>query len=268
MLEALSKAKLSYLRKLRQKKFREQEGLFALEGWHLLEDAIASDWVVRMIVVERGRKLSVEQSELLNKVRERDIIVYEAEKSQLDGVADTIACQGVLALAERVRRSWDSFLSEHDGQAEVRLIAMDAVGDPGNCGSILRSADWFGLDGAILGSGSAELENGKTARSTMGALFHIPVFIGGGLPERLEALRDRGFKIFSAELGGAENLFEFSWPEKAVLVIGNEAHGVSEEVSSLCDGRIMIPRFGGAESLNAAMAASVMLSHWRMVNDG
>lgn len=261
---ALSKAKLSQLRKLRQKKARQRDNRFLIDGWHLLQEALANGWPLVGIVLDRGRVLGERERGILDTATQGGIEIWETDDSQLARLTDTVASQGVAAVAERKRLSWQDFMERADCGDTVRLIALDGVGDPGNCGSILRSAAWFGLEGALLGQGSAELENGKTARSTMGALFQTPIYASENLADTLRELKERGFSVFSAELDGADSLFEFAWPKKSVLVIGNEAHGVSSEVSGVCDGRLVIPRFGKAESLNAAMAASVMLAHWRM----
>lgn len=263
MAERLSKAKLSYFRKLKQKKMRDAEAVYLVEGWHLLEAALLSGVIPESLVYDESRVLASEQQEWLERAEILGVSVFSGTADQLQQVSETQASQGVFALMKKQRLSFDQFYKTWEKRDEVRLLAMDAIGDPGNCGSILRSADWFGLNGAILGEGSCELENGKVVRSTMGALFHMPILVGVPLAQMLGKLRAMGFAVLTAELGGAVDLYTFVWPKKCILVIGNEARGVSEDVSNASTHKIMIPKFGRSESLNAAMAASVIMSHWR-----
>lgn len=265
MAVALSKTKLSGLRKFLQKKTRERERLFFVEGWHLLDEALKSGRRLRALVFDPQAVREPSEDRVLEAAFGMADEVLEGTGSQLAQLSDTKASQGVLALVESVGCSIDVLLGNLPEEGPVRLVVLDELGDPGNCGSIVRACDWFGIDGVVFGEGCAELENGKTTRSTMGGLFHLPVAVGAELPVLVGKLREAGVKVYTTELDdSAESLDSFEFPERCAIVIGNEARGVSVEVSGLADGKLFVPRFGQGESLNAAAAAAVFLAKWRL----
>ncbi len=263
MAQPLSKAKLSYFRRFLQKKHRLAEGLFLLEGWHLLEEALACGRDLRGLVFDVAARREPAEASVLQKAVAATGEVFEATSEQMSRISDTKASQGVAALVERVGLDFETWMERLPREGPVRLLAMDEVADPGNCGAIVRSCDWFGLDGVLLGRGCAELENGKTARATMGSLFHLPVASGIELVAALNRLTELGVTVVTTELDGAESLAGFAFPERCVLVLGNEARGVSPEIAELASTRVFAPRFGRAESLNVASAAAVFLAAWR-----
>jgi TrmH family RNA methyltransferase len=138
------------------------------------------------------------------------------------------------------------------------------VSDPGNLGTILRTCDWFGVDAVLLGKGCVSLYNEKVVRSTSGSIFHLPIYEDVDLLKTLPELKNNGFTLVSTVMDG-ESLIQTLLPEKTVLVLGNEAHGVNEAVKKISDRQVSIPRFGNAESLNVGVACAVFLSQWRLV---
>ena len=130
--------------------------------------------------------------------------------------------------------------------------------DPGNVGTILRTADAAGFDGAILGPGCADLYGAKTLRATMGSVFRVPVLPTNDLPGTLEAMKREGYAVAATELGGQD--FYACCPRgKAILVIGSEGQGISKPVRDAATHHLALPMRGGAESLNAAVAAGIMI---------
>jgi len=228
----------------------------------LLEEALNAKRMVRAIVFEESRILD----EASRKLRERAAAlcneVYLATTEQMSRLSETKSSQGVAFLSDLVTLGWDAFEKRCVEEDFHRLIALDVVADPGNCGTILRSAAWFGLDGALFGAGCAEVESGKVARSSMGAVFSLPVAQRLELAEKLALLKRRGFAVVETNLGASQSLFEFEWPSRCVLLVGNEARGVSPNVSEIADTDLLIPRFGGGESLNAGVAASIAMAEW------
>lgn len=258
----LSKAKLSALRKYQQKKVRVAESAFLIEGWHLIEEYLnGCSYALNTLVHDHVEDVN---GGLLERAKERAKEVFAASSDQLAQLSDTKTPQGVVALVNSNRFHFEELLSSVSRSDCSGVVILDAVSDPGNCGTIIRTADWFGCDGVVLGPGCAELENGKTVRSTMGSLFHLPICKVDDLVGSVRALQGAGVKVYSSELNNASSIEDFEWPEKAAVVIGNEARGVSTEVSESVDGKLFIPRFGKAESLNAATAASVLLGHWKL----
>lgn len=265
MVSELSKAKLAGLRKYLMKKTRVEEERFLIEGWHLVDEALKSGRALHAVVFDPEAKREPEEDALLKRVVKVAAEAFEARSSQLSALSDTRSSQGVVALVSRVSVDFSEMLKDLPDSGPLRLILLDEVGDPGNCGSIVRAADWFGMDGVALGRGCAELENGKTARSTMGGLFHIPVSVSTNLADSVRELQKQGVKVFTTELDeSAVSLSGFEFPERCALVIGNEARGVSAAVSEKADGKLFAPRFGRGESLNAAAAAAVFLTKWRV----
>jgi len=262
MKTTLSKAKLSFLRSFHQKKRRQAEGMFLCEGWHLLEEALAVERAIRCLVVDDSRIANAELSALWERAADIADSVYVARTDQMGQLCETKQSQGVAFLCDRLTLEQGK-LEGILHRSPCRLALLDEVGDPGNCGMILRSADWFGLDAVALGEGCAELENGKTVRSSMGAVFRVPSVQNTRLPQFLELLKAKGFAVVETALDAKDNLFAYDWPDRCALLVGNEARGVSPIVSKCADTSLLIPQFGGGESLNAGIAASIAMAEWR-----
>lgn len=265
MVTVLSKAKLAEFRKFLMKKARKEEGRFLIEGWHLVDEALKAGRALHAVIFDPDAKREPEEDVLLKRVVKVSSEAFEASSSQLSALSDTRSSQGVIALVSRVGFDISELLKGLSESGPARLLLLDEVGDPGNCGSIVRAADWFGIDGVVMSRGCAELENGKTVRSTMGGLFHVPVAVGAELPKLISDLRMKGVQVYTTELDeSAKSLADFEFPERCALVIGNEARGVSAAVSEAANGKLFAPRLGRGESLNAAVAAAVFLAKWRI----
>jgi RNA methyltransferase, TrmH family len=244
MADPISKAKLSAYRKLHSKKAREAENRFLIEGWHLLEEAIAAKVPLRTVIFDDSRELSDNDLRVKEAAVRRAEVVYTASESQLRALSDTQTSASVVAEIDRIQGDWETVLAALAGKQR-------------------SFCDLCGADAAIMGLGCPELENGKLVRATMGGLFHMPIAPVGSIRNALSVLQDNGYRIVASSLGDSESMVGFDWPKKTVLVVGNEARGVSRSVLDLADTCLRIPKYGRGESLNAAMAASVMLSNWR-----
>jgi len=264
MATRLSKAALSRLRGYRLKKRREAEGRFLIEGFHLLDEAMKAGLPFLELVYEEGRAFPAPHAAILERARPRAAKVAGAGEAALAKLAETETSQGVVALVEGPRWTAEAALGRMPARGPVRLLALDAIADPGNCGSIARAAEWFGMDAALLGAGCAALSNAKTLRASMGAAFHLPCAEGVDLPARLAALKEAGVTVVAAEARGGRSAAGFRWPERCALVVGGEARGLGEGTRRLADERLAIPRFGSVESLNAAGAACALLALWRV----
>ena len=139
-----------------------------------------------------------------------------------------------------------------------KLLMLDNIQDPGNMGTILRTADSLNLNQIIVSKGSADIYNPKVVRSTMGAIFRVKVIMVDDLVKEIKNLQNNGIKVYSTDLNTDESIYTVNY-EKSAVVIGNEANGVSKEVIEASDGSIKIPMIGKTESLNAAVATSVLL---------
>jgi TrmH family RNA methyltransferase len=242
--------------KLAQKKYRLDERKFLVEGVHLVEEALNSDWVVEAVIVnERGFVKEVGGLERLNIAQ--TIGLYECPEKDFRKLTDTVSSQGIVAVVKKKEYSAEQFWKMFSSQAI--LVAMDDVADPGNVGTILRTCDWFGVSGALLSNDSVELFNPKVLRSTMGAVFHLPVFQDVDLPSMLDFAKTIGFRIIVTVIGAGTALGRYAFPARSIIVLGNEARGISPAVQRLADDSISIPKYGKAESLNVGIACGIII---------
>ena len=138
------------------------------------------------------------------------------------------------------------------------IVCLENISDPGNVGTIIRNCDWFGIKDIILSNTCADVYNPKTIRSSVGSLFHANIFFSSNLINDLNILKNKGYKILSATLGG-KSVFNYKTGEKTIIILGNEANGISKNILSFSDDFITIPKIGNAESLNVANASAVIL---------
>lgn len=254
-----SKAEIKYIRSLSQKKVRQEERKFVVEGWRALKEVLNSSSKVDLVAVLSRYFEDPDYESILSKLKERGIPTKELTETELKGVADTVHAQGILAVVQQKPQTLDG---DRLSRASV-IVAADAVSDPGNLGSIVRSSDWFDVDMVLLGRGCVELYNDKVVRSTVGSIFHVPVIEGVDLPTTLGPLKERGFSIVAFSSDGKKSYSDQPFAEKMVFVFGSEAHGISREVRGVADWIVRIPKYGKAESLNVGVACGIVLAHMR-----
>lgn len=268
----VSKSEIKYLRSLSQKKVRQQEKKFLLEGWRALKEALNSGppgrgrtgFKIEYVAMLPRFIDDPDYSNITKELAKRRIEVKEMTEADLNSVADTVHAQGVVALIHQ--KSFD--LSDRGLKQASLIVAADGVSDPGNLGSILRTCDWFGVDLLFLGRGCVELYNEKVIRSTVGSIFHLAAIEGVDLPNELLNLKKLGFSIIALAGDGSVAYQQHSFERRTVLVVGSEAHGVSKEVRAVADHVVKIPKYGKAESLNLGVACGIVLAHVRsMSND-
>ena len=237
-----------------------KEGLFTVEGLRLAEMAAASDWrICHAFVTEqalRGERGHVLADSLL----ERDVPVYLVTEKLFQTFSETDSPQGILLVMERKQRvSLAEMHAGAYGDEPPLYIVLDRVQDPGNIGTILRTADAVGAAGVILLHGSADIYSGKVVRATMGALFHVPFAVHVAAEELTHFAQEKGIELLATACDAeARTHFEADLRRPAVIVFGNEANGVSEEL--LCASEhIYIPMRGHAESLNVSAAATAVM---------
>ncbi len=179
--------------------------------------------------------------------------MYALSEKQSEKISDTRSPQGMYALiAKPIAAS---------SQDSKTILALDGVQDPGNVGTIIRAAAWFGVSELLIGAGSADPYSPKTIRSTQGEIFSVTCDTTAALPVSLKQKHAAGYKILTTTLEpSACSIYKETFEEKLVIVFGSEAHGVSAEITALADRQITIPRFGVGESLNVAMSAAIILS--------
>ena len=241
---------LTRVRKLNSRRsFRREEGAFAAEGPKLLAEALRWGAALEAVICAPGVSLP----ELPAGVR-----VVEAADGLLASVADTESPQGIVFLCR------GKALAMPDRLTGGRYLVLDGVQDPGNVGAIWRTADAFGADGLILCGGCADPWNPKTVRATMGAVFRLPVY-ESALESAAEELARAGIPLYAAALREDTADVRAVPLSRAAVVIGSEGRGVSRQALDLCERTVKIPMRARCESLNAAVAASVVL--WEMARN-
>jgi TrmH family RNA methyltransferase len=273
-MRTVSQRQLGILRKLKRKKYREQLGLFIAEGWHTLEQ-IAENKVlpIQEVYLTNDHIDSAEWQKLqrLGIPEDRCFVLSNSDAAE---VSDTEQSSGWLATIQIPKPTELNSLidagvaakgDEPEGSTRKIFIALDEIQDPGNLGTILRTAVWMGVEGVIFGKGCVDAWNPKVVRSTVGASGMIP-YVSGELAELLPNFESKGWNIGILE--GSDRAEPLSNPlEKGafIWVVGNESRGISEEVRALGYKEYRIESTGkGVESLNAAMALGIAL--YRTVN--
>lgn len=238
-ITSLKNPKVAAWKALKDRKGRRESGCFLVEGRKMVEEALASAFDVETVLVQEG----VSFPDGLT------MPVYELPAHVLAAVCDTKTPQGIAAV---VRMKEQSALGKH-------IVVLDGVQDPGNVGTIIRTADAAGLDGVLLSTQCADVFSPKVLRATMGSIFRMNLRTTDDLPGELTKLREKGYSILSSQLDGTPFYEREKVAEQFALVIGNEGNGVSEQVQQTATHRVRLPMRGGAESLNAAIAAAIMM---------
>lgn len=241
-ISSLKNDRVQLWRSLKERKGRVQTGLFLVEGRKLTEEALCSAFPVVQLLVEEGREDAF--------ALPPDIPVAVLPPHVLAAVCDTKTPQGIAAVVAQRGMPLEG----------SRFVVLDGVQDPGNVGTIIRTADAAGLDGVLLSTQCADVYSPKVIRATMGSVFHLSIRVTERLPEELRKLRDAGWEVLSTQLDGEPFYAAAPWVgERFCLVIGNEGNGVTDEVKALATKKLRLPMRGRAESLNAAVAAGIMM---------
>lgn len=255
----LSKNELREIARLTQKKYRLEMNRFLAEGGRLCEEAMKSGWKVERVIYCPSFLQSLRARQALQLAEERGVIVDEVPSDVFVGLSDTMHSQGIIAIVEKRVQESDP-IERMRGVPRCMWVGIEKLHDPGNMGTILRTADWLGVDGVVIGKDCVEVYNPKVVRASMGSIFHLPIYEIDDFPGVL-----RRFQTFSAVLYGADQSGDFSYSmlryaSKKVLLLGDEVEGLSPEVGNLLQHRVSIPRRGGGDSLNVAIAAAIMLA--------
>lgn len=264
--------KIKAIKKLEQKRQRDREGLFVIEGFHLVEEAIQHHAEIEMILYTdtadqtqlAGIELMLQQNtaELPSSIE-----IITITDSILTTLSQTPAPQGILAILKQPKQMLEEILvgKTNTNTAKLakqrplqHLLLLDNVQDPGNVGTMIRTAEAAGFKAIILGEGSADLYNDKTIRATQGALFQLPI-IRGNLEELLPKIHHAGYESWVTTLEEATFYHKLEKPAKCALIMGNEGQGVDLKLQKLATTKVKIPMLGQSESLNVGIAAGVLI---------
>jgi TrmH family RNA methyltransferase len=245
------------IRDLRRRRGRERRGLALAEGVRLVEEAVAAGIELRGAAVSPALEATTRGRTLKSELAGRGVRLEEVSESQLDGLADTEHPQGIVAVIRPVSWSLDQIATP----AGAVLLVLDAVQDPGNVGTLLRTALGLGAAGLVALKGTAELTSPKVLRGSMGALFRFPA-VTADAPGLLAWSGTRGVRLWVAAADG-EPIARPGAPRQhrppLALVVGNEGVGVGPELEAAAARRVAVPLAPGAESLNVAVAAGILL---------
>lgn len=238
------------VRSLNQKQNRDQNHLFLAEGEKLCGEAYKSDFQVELLVVRDSP--AAEVLEIVENFAEEGIPIYNAPKHQFDQMATTKSPQGIVAVLTK---------KELPIEDNKNVVILDGVNDPGNLGTIIRTAEWFGFKQIVLGNDSADHFNPKAVRSSMGAIFRIPIKHFDELAEEVKE-RFNKIELFGASLDNNKSMASCEPKGEFGLVFGSESHGISSDLSKLLDKSFTIKGIGNSESLNVAIAAGISFNHF------
>lgn len=234
-------------KKLLTKKGRDQSLTYIVEGFHLVEEALKqNDTVIELILVEGV--------EMPNKWNLDGIEIVQVSGEVGKALADTETTQGVFAVC---RQKDSKVINE-----SKTFLLLDGLQDPGNIGTIIRTAEASGIDAIVLGKGTVDLYNPKVLRSAQGSHFHLPI-IKGDLSEIIPVLKEKGIPVYGTALENGEEYTTVKPQNSYALIVGNEGSGMSGEILSMTDQNLYIPIYGKSESLNVAIAAGILLYYFK-----
>lgn len=250
-MELITKNSLKQLLQLGKKKFRAEQGRMFIEGFRLLDEALKCNLIVEEILISESRLRKLHDTMPAAYTKYICTLVTDDDFARL---AETESPQGIGAVV-RIPKT------PHAIQAinSKTVLYLDRISDPGNLGTIFRTAQWFGVSDIIVSEDCADEYNPKVVRSSLGAVFSENIYHDPAA-KAVNLLREKGYMIASAHLQG-EKLQEFKRDNTpVVIIIGSEAHGVAPELLALSDKQLVIPGTGAGESLNAAVSAGIFLA--------
>ena len=247
VIESKDNTLFKYTKKLKERKHRTKENKYIIEGFRLVQEAFKAKCNIEYIIVNEGGKGKLEEylSQYMDSIK-----IYEMRNELFSQLTSTENTQGIIAVA-----NINNSISDINGDF---YLLCDKVQDPGNLGTIIRTAHAAGVNAIILTKGTVDIYNDKTIRSTMGSIFYIPIIYDNDLT-LLKKLKDEGFSLVATSLEESKNFFDEDLVGKVILSVGNEGNGISDEIFELADKKVKIPMPGGAESLNVGVATSIIL---------
>lgn len=228
---------------LKAKKERDKTGLFILEGKRLV-DEIPNSWEIKYLLKAES------YSEDINFEN-----VYTVKDSLFEKISETVNPQGILAVCHI--KEFD--VTDVDYSNSPFFVVLENVTDPGNMGTLIRTADAAGADGIFLSKGCVDIYNPKVIRATMGSIFHLPIYRNLNLMELMEDFKNNNVKTLAAHLKGTSTPYKVDMTSSCAVIIGNEANGLSDEISEMASDLVKIPMPGKAESMNAGIAGGILI---------
>jgi RNA methyltransferase, TrmH family len=257
VITSVNNRKVADAARLKKRTYREQERRFLVEGAQCVNEGLASSASIEALFHSDAEHDVVERAE------RKGVATYRVSEGIMARLTSTVTPQGLVGVAPFLDVSLDAI-------SEAGSVALlHEVRDPGNAGTVLRSADAAGLDGVVLSASSVDAYNPKTVRASAGSLFHVPVVRGADTAEAIRVLRDDGLSVLALSADGEADLYEVDLARPVAFVLGNEAWGLPDAIEDLADLRVRIPIAPRAQSLNLAAAATVAFFEWaRQAREG
>lgn len=243
MITSTQNNQVKMWKRLQRKRERLKTGTFLVEGYHLIEEAFKSNWNVQEIIVKENTNIPPWCTKEMITIVTAQVFAH---------ISQTTTPQGIIAIIKM-----NKYAETITGN---QVLLIDQVQDPGNLGTMIRTADAAGFSAVILGEGTVDLYNDKVIRSTQGSIFHIPIY-QANLLEEISILKKEGFTIWAAALEQAKMYQDAIVKEKTALIVGNEGAGISQSLLHEADTIVKIPIYGKAESLNVSVAAGILMYH-------
>ena len=242
---------IKHIRKLKDKKYRDESNEYVVEGVKLVEEAVKENAKIKQIIVceDTTRTYEIPTHIMLEIARYECISVSDKIFNIITQVTNP---QGIMAIIEK------NIEKETIDFSQDIIVMLDDVQDPGNLGTILRTVDSIGLNQIIVSKGTADAFNPKVVRSTMGAIFRLKIIESENLAQTIREIRKHHYKLVVTSLQTENSIYDIDFNKK-IIVIGNEANGVSKEIQEMADEKVKIPMLGKTESLNASVAAGIVM---------
>jgi RNA methyltransferase, TrmH family len=254
MLTSTDNPKVKYFNSLKQNKTRKAEGKFFVEGIHLVGEAMQAGLLDRVLYSETVMKTS-EGKHLLGKLISSGIHIEEASVQVIKHLSSVESPQGVIASVNPKASDLGSFFEKPD----PLIVVACGIQDPGNLGTMIRTADAAGCSGIILSSGTVDPYNDKVIRASSGSIFHLNMVKIDDIIELASSLKRRGVRMISTVVDAEKAYYSVDYRGPVAIVIGSESKGLSPEIERLSDESIAIPMLGGVESLNAAVSCAIVV---------
>ena len=266
--------RIKYIRSLLEKgNIRKKNHQFVVEGIKLVDEALEYGKVLEVVCAESlynelisgdlsGNRLLAENDKNITNYVKKGSSLLVVSDMVFKSMSETKTPQGILAVVEMpdYRLLDKGFLEQaYTKNGKIKLLVLEDTADPGNLGTIMRTAEAAGVTGVIMGKGTVDIFNPKVVRSTMGSIFRLPFAYEEDLKETIKELKKQGISFYATHLKGEKSYKDIKYSDKSAILVGNEARGLSYDVADLADTYVLIPMQGKVESLNAAVAAALMM---------
>lgn len=266
MITSISNPKIKNIILLQKKgKVRREQSSFVVEGLKMVLEA-PENRLKEIFISESFAGDKKNKALVLAKAEQAQIFVETVSDKVFRDISDTITPQGVMAVVSSKTWSWESLLQK-SGHENKLILLLESLQDPGNLGTILRTGEGAGIDGVILNKNCVDAYMPKVIRSTMGSIYRVPIAVAEDLSEVVSQMKAMGMGVFAAHLKGEKNYCQQDFRKDTCFMIGNESNGLSENLAGMATDYIRIPMSGRVESLNAGIAAALLMYEARRQRD-